>query len=83
MKKGIVALLIGLAVLILVSPGLIGRLAERSVIPRDHWLFGRVVDGEFVPLGRRGAAGEPDVGAGGASAAATDRRSSSRRAEYE
>jgi uncharacterized protein YdgA (DUF945 family) len=31
MKKGIVALLIGLAVLILVSPGLIGRLAERSI----------------------------------------------------
>ena len=30
MKKGIVALLIGLAVLILVSPGLIGRLADRS-----------------------------------------------------
>ena len=41
MKKSIVALLIALALVILVSPGIIGRLAERSleqdldVAPRD------------------------------------------------
>lgn len=31
MRKGIVALLVGLALLVLISPGLIGRFAERSI----------------------------------------------------
>jgi len=36
-KKGIVALLVVLAVVILVSPGLIGRLAEKSVDENLNW----------------------------------------------
>lgn len=37
MKKGIVALLVVLAVVVLVSPGIIGRLAERQVDENLNW----------------------------------------------
>lgn len=37
MKKGFVALLLALAVIVLVSPGIIGRLAERSVDESLNW----------------------------------------------
>ncbi len=37
MKKGIVALLIALALLILISPGIVGRLAEQSVDENLDW----------------------------------------------
>lgn len=37
MKKGIVALLVVLALIILVSPGLIGRMAEKSVDENLNW----------------------------------------------
>ena len=37
MKKGIIALLLALAVVVLVSPGLIGRLAEKSVDENLNW----------------------------------------------
>jgi len=36
-KKGIVALLIILALIVLVSPGLVGRLAEKSVDEQLQW----------------------------------------------
>ena len=37
MKKGFVALLIGLAIIILLSPGIVGRLAERSMDENLDW----------------------------------------------
>ena len=37
MKKGIVALLVILALVVLLSPGLIGRLAEKSVNDQLNW----------------------------------------------
>lgn len=37
MKKGIIALLVVLAIVVLVSPGLIGRLAEKSVDENLNW----------------------------------------------
>lgn len=37
MKKGFVALLLGLAVIVLVSPGIVGRLAERSMEENLDW----------------------------------------------
>lgn len=37
MKKGFVALLIGLAIIILISPGIVGRLAEQSMDENLDW----------------------------------------------
>ena len=37
MKKGFVALLIGLALIVLISPGIVGRLAEKSVDNQLDW----------------------------------------------
>ena len=37
MKKGVIALLLTLAVIILVSPGIVGKLAERSVEENLNW----------------------------------------------
>ncbi len=40
MKKGIVALLVVLALVVLISPGIVGRLAERSVDENLDWATG-------------------------------------------
>ena len=37
MKKGVVALLVVMAILVLVSPGIVGMLAERSVDKQIEW----------------------------------------------
>ena len=37
MKKGFVALLLVLAIIVLISPGIIGRLAEKSIEKNIDW----------------------------------------------